>query len=758
MAVYTHRRIVLDLISGNDRGLYDTQDIFDKNSFMHPAYRQAITELNGIVKQSVDWSEEMWGDADLYGYGSNIIAFCADRGQGKTSTMLSFGNALRNGLSENEEISPLVANSSFFVMEPIDPSMLMKSGHAVEVVLAFLYKAIKEDLLKGKIQDMCEHDKVKLFADFQRCFRWIQNSNNDELLDEFETYLQIGDGFCVKKTIYDIIQKFLDFKSNDRESCEISNIRKRTRKPNQRYLVIQLDDTDLQLNKTFEIIEEIRKYLSLPNVIVLMAADIGQLRKLVQKHYYLELKQAVEAGICAESDIRRMAAKYIDKFIPSHQIIQLPSLREVLETEGAIRLKKQGSEKIIDLQTYILECIYERTGLIFVKEPNAMHYIIPTTLRGLRQLLQLLEDLEECEALPEVSNSADSVYLVNRLEWTRKREANLAIFKSYFIGDWWASKLSTIDSAEVLTCLTGSSRADTVVYAYYKIAELYNQLNNESCIDKYTFSQFMRVMDNYMKVATDASVKHLCFAVSTFFSMQFTKMLYVAQRHSIEEWLENKLAQRERMFIFDLSILQEIYKDGIFVNESCYNDESLYKSGFCMSVSDIINKDGDDALMLKWLNYYAKALFIPTNQYSKRDPMISVMIQDYAAMLCCNIEVLKKIKDFLTGTYSKIMQGDNYLNTTINSFSAELTPEDSANFTEEINKSNAISWDISKKLNEIVMKMVNKDAGKMVNKSAGKSVSFWGMCNRYFNWYKYSSPIVESDAIKDRNQADALSN
>lgn len=161
MAVYTHRRIVLDLISGNDRGLYDTQDIFDKNSFMHPAYRQAITELNGIVKQSVDWSEEMWGDADLYGYGSNIIAFCADRGQGKTSTMLSFGNALRNGLSENEEISPLVANSSFFVMEPIDPSMLMKSGHAVEVVLAFLYKAIKEDLLKGKIQDIVNFPKTQ---------------------------------------------------------------------------------------------------------------------------------------------------------------------------------------------------------------------------------------------------------------------------------------------------------------------------------------------------------------------------------------------------------------------------------------------------------------------------------------------------------------------------------------------------------------------------------------------------------------------
>ena len=626
----------------------------------------------------------------------------------------------------------------------------MKSGHAVEVVLAFLYKAIKEDLLEGKIRGVCEQEKVKLFANFQRCFRWIQNSNNDEILDEFETYLQVGDGFGVKKAIYDIIQKYLDFKSTGRDNCERSNKQKLNQKFNQRYLVIQLDDTDLQLNKTFEIIEEIRKYLSLPNVIVLMAADIGQLRKLVQKHYYLELRQAVEAGICAESDIRRMAAKYIDKFIPSHQIVQLPSLRDVLETEGTIRLRKQGSEKTLDLQTYILKCIYERTGLIFVKEPNTMHYIIPTTLRGLRQLLQLLEDLEECDTLPEVSNSMDNIYLMNRLEWTRKREANLDIFKSYFIGDWWASKLSTTDSARILTCLTESSRADTVVYAYYKIAELFNQLNNGGGIETYSFPQFMSVMDNYMRIAKEASVKHLCFAVSTFFSIQFTKILYVAQRHSIEEWLEVKLAQREKMFLFDLSMLQEIYKDGIFVNESCCNDESFYKSGFCMNVSDIINKDKNNTLVLKWLNYYAKALCIPAKQFNKLDSMTSVMIQDYAAMLCCNIEVLKKIKEFLKDTYSNNLHSDTYLETTINSFSAELTPNDPANFAEEINKSNAIFWDISKKLNEIVMNMVNK--------SAGKNDSFWGMCNRHFSWYEYSATVVEPDAGKDRDQADALSN
>ena len=255
-------------------------------------------------------------------------------------------------------------------------------------------------------------------------------------------------------------------------------------------------------------------------------------------------------------------------------------------------------------------------------------------------------------------------------------------------------------------------------------------------------------MEDYMRIAKDASVKHLCFAVSTFFSIQFTKMLYVAQRHSIEEWFEVKLAQREKMFVFDLSMLQEIYKDGIFVNDLCYKDKSFYNSGFCMCVNDT-SPEGDDTLVLKWLNYYAKALCIPAGNYGNQDTMTSVMIQDYAAMLCCNIEVLKKIKEFLTGTYNQIMHGDNYLDATINSFSAELTPEASANFTEEINKSNAISWAISKKVNEAVMKIVNR--------SAGKNDSFWGICNRYFKWYTYSSPGVEPDSIKDRDQVDALS-
>ena len=722
MLAYNKQNVILELASGNNRGLYSVQDIFDDNCFMRPAYRQAITELNGIVSQALEWPQnEEWDDTELYGYGSNIIAFCADRGQGKTSTMLSFGNALSQGLC-GEGVAPLVTGCSFSVMDPIDPSMLMKSGHAVEVVLAFLYKAIKEELLKGTINDLDDRAKAGLFSDFQKCFRWIQNSTRDELLDEFETYLQTGDGFSVKKAIYDIVQKYLDFKCA-RLSYSKSKF---NRRQNKSFLVIQLDDTDLQLSKTFEIIEEIRKYLSLPNVIVLMAADIDQLRKLVLKHYYSEMKQALEANICSNEDIRRMAAKYIDKFIPSHQIIQLPSLSTVMETEGCIMLKRQGHGDLFDLQEKVLNLIYNRTGLVFAKPAQGMHQIIPSTLRGLRQLIQLLEDMEDCSSSPGISKSSDDAYFINRIRWTQIREANLTIFKNYFIGDWWASKLLDADSCEMLACLKASNQCNFAKYAYNKLGDFIQQQKiNKSDLEAFNFPTLMKAIDTYVANANNTAAERLKFAVNTFFSIQFNLVLCAEQRRSMEKWLQASSAQREKMFVFDLSNLKTFFSLGIFEKEDCCNDEEFYKNGFDVNYDNFIVHIAAHKFLPKWLNYFVKALWLPVRGHSKDDIMFGVLVQDYAALLCCNLDAIQSILN--QQTYGDQLINDKGIEDSIDNFSKQLAlnnPEKTSNNIKE----NAAFWCISKSINKILMQFVGN--------SFAESGNFWGLCNRYFDWLK----------------------
>ena len=62
---------------------------------MYPAYHAAIDAVQGIVDNTALWLERQEnsndflpkGNAALYGFANNAIAFCGSRGQGKTSTM-----------------------------------------------------------------------------------------------------------------------------------------------------------------------------------------------------------------------------------------------------------------------------------------------------------------------------------------------------------------------------------------------------------------------------------------------------------------------------------------------------------------------------------------------------------------------------------------------------------------------------------------------------------------------------------------------
>ena len=69
--------------------------------FFFNAYQDAKFPLAEIVRASARWKEkEKKGLSTkkqielLHEYPNNVIAFCADRGRGKTTAMLSFSNAL----------------------------------------------------------------------------------------------------------------------------------------------------------------------------------------------------------------------------------------------------------------------------------------------------------------------------------------------------------------------------------------------------------------------------------------------------------------------------------------------------------------------------------------------------------------------------------------------------------------------------------------------------------------------------------------
>ena len=52
------------------------------------------------------------------------------------------------------------------------------------------------------------------------------------------------------------------------------------------YVVIAIDDIDLNIQHSFSMLEKIHRYCTVPNVIVLLALDIQQMLSIVTRHFY----------------------------------------------------------------------------------------------------------------------------------------------------------------------------------------------------------------------------------------------------------------------------------------------------------------------------------------------------------------------------------------------------------------------------------------------------------------------------------------
>lgn len=677
------RQIILKLTVGQEHELLTTQKIDDPDALMYPSYQQAVRALKEIADSAARWhtahGRRPYSRNALYGYANNTIAFCGSRGQGKTSAMLSFCNALdkKSSISRELDTDGAIAGNRFYVMDPIDPTMLKKGGHITEIVLSYLYTQMKGQLSRGAGASLSLQEKEELLRRFQQAFGWLRSSASSGEREEFYDYERLGHGFDIRETLYYLIQKFLELRSNSYsyESCDSRAVRAWGENS---FLVIPLDDIDLQLQNSYDMLEEIRQYLQLPNTVVLMAADIGQLRNMTNLYYRREMNPAAECKLMDAADFRRLAAKYMDKLIPVSQMIFLPeyhlSFRNGEEIAVQINDEVAGSSaEPQELHENLFDLIFRKVGLVFMKHESYLHNLIPTTLRGLQQLYRLLNTMPDPGPLPALPlnildgiNSADFAtkertaaeanrtmceYLKKRLRRVRQQCQNLSVFKSYFMGDWCASKLDE-ESENVLKTISRSAIPTAYATALEALKEWCEKESLDinsiflSPVDKDTasYSALCDTLDKLTKKGTDR-VYRLAFAVHTIFSIQFTEEALLEQRRKIESELKKA----------DLSKRADVFRFGLAY-------DSLEKRFGCGLLNKSSQKNPRDNEVKEILKSYVRLLRACRQNLSNNAPYTKLWqywdAQDWAVLVCCNWE----IQDRISKNAAALSKGINALN------------------------------------------------------------------------------------------------
>ncbi len=449
-------------------GKVDGEDIFINE------YNQAALRLEEIVAATINYEKSIENNqkdskANESDYLNNIIAFTGERGQGKSSAMHSFTQDLLDYKKKKEshiEYQEKTKTATFLKLDTIDPSTFEDMHNVLEVVIARMYNNLENEYSEGKDEKFKSRAKeCKIFDSFQKVYELLSFIRNPKKLDglenDYEGSLQkiarIGDSTNLKKEMQKLVKNYLELFLKDSEN---------------RFLIVPIDDLDINIEYAYKISEQIRKYLMIPSVVIIMAVKVEQLKQCIETVYRKQLEELIKAGerITKEEPIN-MAAKYVEKLIPDGRKISLPEIRAISQSgKDAVKIVFLGKEvdetiteekykkKVNLLKDYksnignselgiektLLAYIYDKTGIVFVKPEITVHPIVPNTLRELVNLLSVLGkmgDYKDEDEIKKLEKEGNPLTEEEKEKIKLIRFQNIKLFEDYFMHTWVPTNL-----------------------------------------------------------------------------------------------------------------------------------------------------------------------------------------------------------------------------------------------------------------------------------------------------------------------------
>lgn len=356
-------------------------------------------------KQAIDFISEIANFQKTEKDRSNVIAFCGDRGEGKTSCLETVAGMLKN-VEAIEKSSYLydklkIYKDDFFVIDTIDPSFFNPAHNLIDLLIGQMYSQLikgmdyREDL---DSQITCRTKVLQQFAKVKKSLKIINHITEGSIYDELEETDNLAAAVNLRNELNGLFDEFLDFF-------------------NKKKLLICIDDLDLNMKCGYRMAEEIRNYLSPSSrCILFIALKVDQLEEIIKSEYRASIN-----GIVIDEHISEMAERYVAKLIPLSQRVLMPTGYEIAEREIELN---DSHDKDAEKRSYnsvkeaVVRLIFEKTRYIFVNSPN-LSPVVPTNLRNLRHLIGLLWDM------PKAKNDDGTDNIENK-----------RAFKQFFFKTW----------------------------------------------------------------------------------------------------------------------------------------------------------------------------------------------------------------------------------------------------------------------------------------------------------------------------------
>jgi hypothetical protein len=228
------------------------------------AKEQLVLNLDSILKDAKEYAHFRKNKKDCSDNGNetwlshNAILVTSQRGSGKTVF-------LRNSKAMWAESKK--DTSELFFLKVIDPTMLMANDSFANVIVAQIYDAVSQKLNKLT----CCDDKSKRDRDtFHRYLKKLADSMGKT--SEFngsigiDKILKYSSGIHLEANFHNFVESAIELLG-----CKA--------------IAVLIDDVDMALDKAFEVVDDVRRFLGCPYIIPVVSGELKLFEHMTQNHF-----------------------------------------------------------------------------------------------------------------------------------------------------------------------------------------------------------------------------------------------------------------------------------------------------------------------------------------------------------------------------------------------------------------------------------------------------------------------------------------
>ncbi len=313
--------------------------VYDDNytqSLFSSVYKRAAQ----LTYESADNQRNLMYNKEVRDQPNNIITFIGRRGTGKSSAMVSFMEGLKNNFdskdsdkrfkNELKEEAYFKDEIRFIGLEWIDAALLEPGEDIFESILAKMFGEFMHR--ENRDYDRNSHresDTKELYRRFESIYKMVMNlkvrNHNTSMSFERETALSNLRDIARSTDLRREFERLVNLYIKVMRSHNVENYYEDDKNT---FLVVAIDDVDMNIKNGFKILEDILRYLRINRLIVLMAVNYEQMHHICEKHFSNTLVMYDESDDYKKDYISKLTMQYMEKALPSYMRIYLPSLKK----------------------------------------------------------------------------------------------------------------------------------------------------------------------------------------------------------------------------------------------------------------------------------------------------------------------------------------------------------------------------------------------------------------------------------------------